>query len=115
MSSHGAAARCLREDGSDLVTRAAEDYGTAPVDAKLRALLHIAEKVRIDGRSVTECDVAAARREGATHEEIHDAVLVAAAFSMFNRYVDGLATWQPHDPAMYALAGQRLATVGYTP
>jgi hypothetical protein len=45
--------------------------------------------------------------------EIHDTVLIAAAFCMFNRYVDGLGTWQPRDPEMYAQMGKHLAEEGY--
>jgi len=40
-------------------------------------------------------------------------VLIAAAFCMYNRYVDGLATWAPTDPEMYRANGQRLAEQGY--
>jgi hypothetical protein len=57
--------------------------------------------------------VEAARTKGATDRDIHDTVLIAAAFCMFNRYVDGLATWQPDDPEMYKQMGKRLATTGY--
>jgi hypothetical protein len=46
--------------------------------------------------------------------EIHDTVLIAAAFSMYNRYVDGLATVQPTEPDMYAQMGKHLAREGYT-
>ena len=45
--------------------------------------------------------------------EIHDTVLIAAAFSMFNRYVDGLATFTPTDPVAYDQMGQRMAREGY--
>jgi hypothetical protein len=76
-------------------------------------LLAIAEKVRVDGRQVTAEDVARARRCGATDVDIHDAVLIAAAFCMFNRYVDGLATWAPSDPDVYRQHGARLAMSGY--
>jgi len=69
--------------------------------------------VRQSGRLVTEEDVAAARAHGATDLEIHDTVLIAAAFSMFNRYVDGLASWTPTDPALYAEMGRRMAEGGY--
>jgi Ser/Thr protein kinase RdoA (MazF antagonist) len=62
---------------------------------------------------VTTVDVERARREGATDKEIHDAVLIAAAFCMFNRYVDGLATWQPDNPDVYREIGQHTARVGY--
>ena len=65
------------------------DPDSAPVSAKMKALLGIAAKVQRGGRNVTDYDVAAARAAGATDRDIHDTVLIAAAFSMFNRYVDG--------------------------
>ena len=67
----------------------------------MKALLAIAGHVQQDGKHVTAEDVDRARREGATDQEIHDVVLIAAAFCMFNRYVDGLGTWQPDNPAFY--------------
>lgn len=60
----------------------------------------IASKVQRGEQQVTEEDVAHARSLGATDVEIYDAVLIAAAFCMYNRYVDGLDTWQPHDASM---------------
>jgi len=79
----------------------------------MKALLAIADKVRESGRSVQPKDIERARREGATDVEIHDTVLIAAAFSMYNRYVDGLATWAPEDPAAYREEGAKLAREGY--
>jgi uncharacterized peroxidase-related enzyme len=89
------------------------DFERAPVSPKLKALLAIAGKVQQGGRQVTSADVDRARREGATDVEIHDTVLIAAAFCMFNRYVDGLATMTPSDPALYDVMGQRMAREGY--
>ena len=80
---------------------------------KLRALLAIAGKVQESGRLVTTADVEKARAEGATDREIHDTVLIAAAFSMYNRYVDGLATFTPTDETLYDQMGERLAKQGY--
>lgn len=112
MLSHGAAA--TSHLGSNrIVEQIKADLATAEVSAKLKALLVIAGKVQQDGKLVTKADVEAARREGATDLEIHDTVLIAAAFSMYNRYVDGLDTWQPSDPAMYAQMGDHLAEMGY--
>jgi uncharacterized peroxidase-related enzyme len=111
-SSHGAAAACHLGDAS-VVEEVKADYLTAPVSNKLKALLGIAGKVQQDGKLVTAADVEAARKQGATDVEIHDTVLIAAAFCMFNRYVDGLGTWQPRDPAMYAQMGKHLAEMGY--
>jgi len=86
---------------------------SADVSPKLRALLRIAGKVREGGKKVTPADVAAAREQGATDMEIHDTVLIAAAFSMYNRYVDGLATFQPENIADYKPMGRRMAQEGY--
>ncbi len=112
-ASHSAAATCHLGDAS-IVEKVKADPFTAPVSPKLKALLIIAGKVQQDGKLVTETDVAAARALGATDMEIHDTVLIAAAFSMYNRYVDALGTWQPSDPEMYARMGEHLASEGYT-
>jgi hypothetical protein len=79
----------------------------------LKALLVIAGQVQRGGKQVTTEAVARARDLGATDLEIHDTVLIAAAFCMFNRYVDGLATTQPRDEAMYRERGKRIAREGY--
>lgn len=89
------------------------DYLEAPVSPKMKALLAIADKVRGDARRVTAADVAAAKAEGATDRDVHDAVLIAAAFCMYNRYVDGLAATTPADPRAYDAIGARLAKNGY--
>jgi alkylhydroperoxidase family enzyme len=88
-------------------------YRLAPISSKLKALLAIAEQVQVDGKRVTKELVERARAEGATDLDIHDTVLIAAAFSMYNRYVDGLETWQPREPEMYVEMGKRLAEQGY--
>ncbi|MBV9773394.1 MAG: peroxidase-related enzyme [Gemmatimonadetes bacterium] len=111
-TTHGAAARHLLGDGA-VVDSVIADYPTAPVSDKLKSLLAIAAKVQQGGRTVDDDDVRAAREQGATDAEIHDAVLIAAAFCMYNRYVDGLATWAPDDPRMYDEIGARLAANGY--
>ncbi len=86
---------------------------TATVSAKMKALLHVAGKVQQSGRAVTQQDIDEAKRLGATDEEIHDTVLIAAAFCMYNRYVDGLNTQLPVSPEEYNGMGVRLATKGY--
>jgi uncharacterized peroxidase-related enzyme len=111
-TSHGAAAAChLGSD--DVVRQVKANFESAPISSKLKALLAIAGKVQRDGKLVTKEDVERARREGASDMEIHDTILIAAAFSMYNRYVDGLDTWQPQDPGMYAQMGEHLAEHGY--
>ena len=112
-ASHRAAAAHNMGGDYGPVDAVRDDVATAPVSAKLKALLGIAAKVQESGLRVTADDVAAARHAGATAVEIHDTVLIAAAFCMFNRYVDGLATWAPSDPEAYDAMGRRMATEGY--
>jgi len=112
-SSHAAAARCLYEGDAGIVDEVLKDMQQAPVSNKLKALLNIAGKVQILGTEVTQADIDAARELGATDRELHDTVLIAASFSMFNRYVDGLASLTPTEPEAYAEMGVRMAK-GYT-
>lgn len=111
-TSHGAAAAAHYGD-SAIVKQVKTDFSQAPVSDKLKTLLNIAGKVQQGGKNVTEADVAAARAQGATDLEIHDTVLIAAAFCMYNRYVDGLATFTPRDEAAYIPMGKHLAEHGY--
>ena len=111
-ASHGAAA-ASHLDSDEIVKQVKTDFRSASITPKLKALLVIAGKVQRGGKNVTAEDVADARSQGATDMEIHDTVLIAAAFSMYNRYVDGLGTWQPQDQSMYAEMGRELAEHGY--
>jgi uncharacterized peroxidase-related enzyme len=111
-SSHGAAA-AHHLGGAEIVDAVRLDPMSAPVSDKLKALLAIADKVRRGGLEVKGDDIARAREHGATDEELHDTVLIAAAFCMFNRYVDGLATLAPPDPEDYIETGRLLAEDGY--
>jgi uncharacterized peroxidase-related enzyme len=111
-SIHGAIAAAHLGDEA-LVKQVKTDFTKADISLKLKALLVIAGKVQKDGKLVTAADVEAARNLGATDLEIHDAVLIAAAFCMYNRYVDGLGTVQPDDEALYRERGRMVARNGY--
>ncbi len=113
--SHAAAARFLYGDAQETVDMALGDCRNAPISDKLKALLDIAGKVQTDARTVSAGDVALARQHGATDRDIHDTVLIAAAFCMFNRYVDGLATITPAagDRHVWETMGERMGTLGY--
>lgn len=111
--SHGAAAAAHLEVEYEWVRDVQENVVAAPISEKLKSLLAIAGEVAQDGKLVAAADVARARGAGATDKEIHDTVLIAAAFCMYNRYVDGLATWQPEDPGDYRQMGERMARQGY--
>ena len=110
---HGAIAAHHLQGDEDLVVAVKSDPQRAAVSDKLKALLTIAGKTAISGKAVTAEDVERARREGATDLEIHDTVLIAAVFCMCNRYVDGLATWAPDDPAFYRQRAALVAQNGY--
>jgi len=111
--SHGAIA-CIYLDGdNELVDQVRKDYQHAPISEKLKSLLNIAGKVQKGGKYVTEADVEHARKLGATDKDIHDTVLIAAAFCMFNRYVDGLAANTPTDLSTYPPRAKQVAEKGY--
>jgi uncharacterized peroxidase-related enzyme len=110
---HGAIAAAHLDGDEDLVRRVKADFKHADVSDKLKALLVIAGKVQRGGKHVLAADVEEARIAGATDVEIHDTVLIAAAFCMYNRYVDGLATWQPEDEDLYLERGRKTAREGY--
>jgi uncharacterized peroxidase-related enzyme len=112
-TSHAAAAAHLFGGDPAVVAAVCAGYRLAPISSKLKALLAIAEQVQVDGKRVTKQLVDRARAEGATDIDIHDTVLITAAFCMYNRYVDGLATWQPREPEMYAQMGKQMAEQGY--
>jgi uncharacterized peroxidase-related enzyme len=110
---HASTARHLLGPAGGIVDQVLSKGPQAEVSEKLQALLEIARKVRKDGRLVTPEDVERARQAGADDKAIHDVVLITAAFSMYTRYVDGLATWAPQEPADYDEMGAVIAEQGY--
>lgn len=112
-TSHGAAVAHNLDGDLSIIDDIKQDFAKTEISDKLRALLNIAKKVQILGNKVTEEDIENARNEGATDMEIHHTVLIAAAFCMYNRYVDGLGTWAPQENEEYDEMGKRLAQEGY--
>ena len=110
---HGAVAAHHLGGNEALVADVKRDFEQSVISEKFKALLAIAGKVQQGGKQVTTEIIENAKRQGATDKEIHDTVLIASAFCMYNRYVDGLATWAPTDPAIYRESGKRLAEIGY--
>lgn len=112
-TSHGAAAAAHLQRDMDLIDDIQRGFPNTPISVKLKALLAIAHHVQQSGKEVTEADIQEARSQGATDAEIHDTVLIAAAFCMYNRYVDGLGTWAPQDKEAYRHMGEDMAFKGY--
>ena len=90
------------------------DIATAPVSEKMKTLLTIASLAGKSGKLVTAGEIEKAKAAGATDLEIHDTVLIAALFSLYNRYVDGMATAMPNDDSYFTMLGQRLVNHGYS-
>ena len=111
--SHSAAAAAHLDGNYDLIECIKVNPEAAEVSNKMKALINIAGKVQKGGKHVTPDDIARARTNGATDKEIHDTVLIAAAFCMYNPYVDGLATPQPLGREAYREMGERMAHEGY--
>jgi uncharacterized peroxidase-related enzyme len=112
-NAHGAVAAHHLCGNEKLIQDLKRNFESSALSDKLKALLAIAGQVQKGGKHVTAEHVENARATGATDKEIHDTVLIAAAFCMYNRYVDGLATWAPTDPEVYRANGKRLAEQGY--
>jgi len=113
LNCHGAVAACHLDGNEELVRDVKQDFASASISEKLKSLLAIAGKVQQGGKNVLASDVAKARENGATDLEIHDAVLIAATFCLYNRYVDGLATLLPPDPELYRQRAPIIAQDGY--
>lgn len=110
---HGAMAQHYLQCDIATVDQVKKDFNSAPLTDKLKALLAIAVSVQKGGKFVTAEQIENAKKSGATDIEIHDTVLIAAAFCMFNRYVDGLATWAPPDRQLYVERAKWRADEGY--
>ncbi len=110
---HGAMAQHYYGSDMPFIDGIKKDYQNAGISDKLKALLSIAGSVQKGGKFVTKEQVEYAKSLGATDKEIHDTVLIAAAFCMFNRYVDGLNTWAPQDRQVYVDRAKMRAEDGY--
>jgi uncharacterized peroxidase-related enzyme len=112
-TAHAAATEILLGE-CETAEKVKQDIETAPVSEKMKALLTIAKLVQQSGQSVTTQSIDRAKKAGATDIEIHDTVLIAALFCLYNRYVDGLATVTPNDPSFYKSLGERIVHHGYS-
>lgn len=113
-AAHSAAADVLLSDNT-IADKVKNEPDKAPVSDKMKALLAIARATQKNGKMVTKDMVDEAKAQGATDMELHDTVLIAALFSLYNRYVDGLASVTPSDPAFYNRLANILKDKGYLP
>lgn len=113
-AAHTAAANAYLHDPL-VIEQVKTDIASAPISGKMKTLLTIAKAAGKNGRLVTPEMIDAARKQGATDRELHDTVLITALFSLYNRYVDGLASVTPEEPAFYDRLGAILEAKGYLP
>lgn len=113
-NAHGAVAQHYLNCDVDFIRHVKEDFNNTDLSRKMKSLLAIAASVQRSGKDVTSEQIEKAKKEGATDIEIHDAVLIAAAFCMFNRYTDGLDTWAPTDSRFYIERAPDVAEKGYS-
>jgi len=111
-AAHGSIAAAHLQD-LKLVEGVKQDFENSEVSAKMKALLRIASMVKRSGKDVSDEAVESAKKEGASDMDVHDTVLIAAMFCMFNRYVDGLGTEMPRDMGAFASRGILIAEKGY--
>ena len=118
MDSHAAfAAAAMDEGGSTELAPLLDELkrgSTAGLDRKMAALIRIASTVRRDSRSLTAADVDAACAAGATDGDVQLAILIAAAFSMYNRMVDGFRARTAPTPEAYRERAVQIARYGYS-
>jgi hypothetical protein len=91
-----------------------DDYTTAPISEKERALLALVGKIVEDSTTIRHADLDAARAAGWSDEALYDAITVCSLFQFYNTWID--ATGVSDMPAFaYDMSGKRLATMGYIP
>lgn len=118
MDSHAAfASELLARDGDAVRTPLVDELKLGALsgfEPKMRALMHVAGVVRHNPLELTAADVEAATGAGATDGDVQLAVLIASAFSMYNRLVDGFRAMTPPTIEPYAEPAQRIAEHGYS-
>lgn len=95
-----------------LVQAVLEDYRTAEISDRERALFTLLEKVAIAAYEVTQADVDAAKRAGWSDDELYDAITVCSLFQFYNAWIDATGV-QDMPSNAYAMSGKRIATQGY--
>jgi len=118
MDSHGAFATALLEQSGTMelapLVDAIKVGSSEGFDDKMRALLHIARTVRREPRDLADADVAAAYAANATDGDIQLAVLIASAFSMYNRMVEGFRARTAPSAEAYRARAAEIAQHGYS-
>jgi hypothetical protein len=91
-----------------------DDFATAPISNRDKALFEFLEKMNAHSNRVRKTDIDALKAVGWSEEAIYDAITVCALFKFYNAWIDATGV---HDmpAAAYEMSGRRLATQGYRP
>ncbi|WP_414621551.1 carboxymuconolactone decarboxylase family protein [Calothrix sp. CCY 0018] len=108
-----AACNLLPKDQVSIVEEVITKQNLSVLSEKMQAFIELALAVQKGGQFVDQSHIDRVREVGADDKTIHDIVLIAAAFCMFNRYVDGLGTWTPENADIYKSIGQKITTDDY--
>jgi alkylhydroperoxidase family enzyme len=95
-----------------LVDAVLEDYRTAPIDDRDKALFGFIEKMNECSNQLRRPDIDRLKEAGWSEEAIYDAITVCALFKFYNAWIDATGV---HDlpAAAYELSGKRMAAQGY--
>lgn len=97
-----------------LVDAVMEDYRTAPIGEREKALFAFIEKMNRQSSRLRKEDIEQVKAAGWSEEAIYDAVTVCALFNFYNKWIDATGV-SDMTSAAYAASGERLATAGYVP
>ena len=89
-----------------------EDYRSAPIDEREKALFAFIEKMNEQSNLIRREDVDRVKSMGWSDEAVYDAITVCALFRFYNAWIDATGV---HDlpAAAYEISGKRMAADGY--
>ncbi|MFC5064261.1 carboxymuconolactone decarboxylase family protein [Actinomycetospora atypica] len=96
---------------AELLPAALADLDSAPVEGRMRPLLHYVRVLTLTPSRVAEDDAEAVYAAGWDERALHDAIAVCALFNYMNRVVEGAGIRA--DDAYAQLSGRRLRDIGY--
>lgn len=97
-----------------LVDAVLQDYRTAPIGDREKALFAFIEKMNGESSRLQKGDLEEVKAAGWSEEALYDAITVCALFNFYNKWIDATGV-SDMTAAAYAVSGERLATFGYAP
>ena len=95
-----------------VVAAVLEDWRTAPVNARVRAVLAFLEKLTTAPAGLSHADIEAMRAAGVNDKAVEEAVYVCFLFSVMDRLADAFG-FDMHSPEEFTRGGRALYAKGY--